>query len=158
MDQNLSKAGTASKASKVGAESSSGRKPLFVESPLSPQLEQLVYDLIGLGMEVHSAFGPGLREGVYEDADVIALENRGLSYVRQVPFEMKYQGRSVRPIRLDLVVEQKVIVELKAVTQFHDIHPAQMLTYLKLTDLPVGILMNFNVRHLKDGIRRFVRR
>jgi GxxExxY protein len=133
------------------------RKKLQIESPLPAELDQLVYDLIGLAMEVHSAFGPGLREGIYEDAFVIALEERNLSFERQVPFKVRYRGRYVRPIRLDLVVQQQVIVEIKAVTHLHDIHASQMMTYLKLTELPVGILLNFNVRHLRDGIRRFVR-
>jgi GxxExxY protein len=68
-----------------------------------------------------------------------------------------YLGRSVRPIRIDLVVENTVIVELKAVTQLHDIHSSQLTTYLKLTGMPVGLILNFNVRHLKDGIRRHIR-
>jgi GxxExxY protein len=128
-----------------------------VESPLSPELETLVYNLIGIGMRVHTAFGPGLRESVYEDAYVIGLEEADLSYQRQVPFNVRYLGRSVRPIRLDLVVENTVIVELKAVTQLHDIHSSQLTTYLKLTGMPVGLILNFNVRHLKDGIRRHIR-
>lgn len=128
-----------------------------VDSPLPAALDRLVDDLIGLGMDVHSAFGPGLREQICEDADIIALENRGLSYVRQVPFRVTYEGRTVRPIRLDLVVGEQVIVELKAETQLHDVHSSQMLTYLKLTQLPVDIILNFNVRHLREGIRRFVR-
>src|SRR5688500_6729477 len=109
-------------------------------------------------MLVHSAFGPGLRENVYEDAYIAALENRDIDYVRQVPFEMKFEGHRIRPIRLDLVVKETVIVELKAVSQLHDIHTSQMLTYLKLTGLPVGLILNFNVRHLRSGgIRRHVR-
>jgi GxxExxY protein len=157
-----------SKASK-GAEASKGnhvqvastgqpqRKQLRVESPLSPEIEKLVYDLIGIGMRVHTAFGPGLRERVYEDAFVIGLEDADMSYQRQVPFNVKYLGRSVSPIRIDLVVEEKVIVELKAVTQLHDIHSSQLMTYLKLTGLPVGVILNFNMRHLKEGIRRHIR-
>jgi GxxExxY protein len=156
---NLSKASKEAKASK-GTEASTGqpqRKALRVESPLSPELEKLVYDLIGIGMRVHTAFGPGLRERVYEDAFVIGLEEADMGYQRQVPFSVKYLGRSVTPIRIDLVVEDKVIVELKAVTQLHDIHSSQLMTYLKLTGLPVGVILNFNMRHLKEGIRRHIR-
>jgi GxxExxY protein len=125
---------------------------------LTPELDQLTYDLIGIGMLVHTTFGPGLRENIYEDAYVIALEKRDIDYVRQVPFEMTFEGQRIRPIRIDLVVKEQVIVELKAVSQLHDIHTSQMLTYLKLTGLPVGIILNFNVRHLRSGgIRRHVR-
>lgn len=108
-------------------------------------------------MEVHSAFGPGLREQVYEDAFAIALKHYGLEFERQVAFSVSFHGQRVRPIRLDLVVAKEVVVELKAVTHIHEVHAAQMLTYLKLTNLPVGIILNFNVRHLRHGIRRFVR-
>ena len=162
-----SKASEAPKASKEAAKGTKGvkgemvakgPKGLRVESPLSDELDRLVYGLIGLGMDVHSAFGPGLREQVYEDAYVIALDSKDINYVRQVPFHVTYRGQSVRPIRLDLIVEQQVIVELKAVRELHDVHFSQMMTYLKLTNLPVGIILNFNVRHLRDGIKRFVRK
>ena len=167
----LSKASEAPKASKEVAKEAkevakgakeaakrSGRKVLQVESPLTPAQDQLVYDLIGIGMRVHTAFGPGLREGVYEDAFVIGLEEAGLSYQRQVPFKVTYLGRPVRSIRIDLIVEDQVVVELKAVSQLHDIHSSQAMTYLKLTGLKVAIIMNFNVQHLRDGIRRHVRK
>jgi GxxExxY protein len=160
-----SKALEVSKASKEVSKESSKEsskevsrvpKGLRVQSPLTEELDRLVYDLIGIGMDVHSAFGPGLREQIYEDAYIIALEAKGINYVRQVPFHVTYKGQSVRPIRLDLVVEDQVIVELKAVRELHDVHYSQMMTYLKLTDLPVGVILNFNVRHLRDGIKRFV--
>jgi GxxExxY protein len=158
-DGNFSKAAKDAKAAKETHPRKDSKGPhLRVESPLSDDLERLVYGLIGIAMEVHSALGPGLREGVYEDAFVIALEERRIDYVRQVPFKVSFRGQPVRPIRVDLVVAGSVIVELKAVSHFHDLHASQMMTYLKLTRLPVGILLNFNVRHMRDGIRRFLRR
>lgn len=131
-------------------------KKLRVESPLTPALDRLVYEIIGIGLEVHSALGPGLRERVYEDAFAIALAERSLGFVRQAVYRFTFKSRPLAPVRLDLVVAEQVIVEIKAVAALHDVHSAQMLTYLKWTKLPVGLIFNFNVCHLRDGIRRHI--
>jgi GxxExxY protein len=136
----------------------SGPLDLRISSPLPPELDQLVYDVIGAAMRVHSTYGPGLKENVYEDAFAIELTKRGIEHERQVAIEMTYEGERVRRFFLDLVVAKQIIVEVKAVTRLHPEHSSQMLTYLRLTQLPVGIILNFNERHLRNGIRRHVLR
>ncbi len=140
------------------AKAPKGTQTLRIPSPLSPQLDQLVYDIIGVGMRVHSVLGPGLLENAYEDAFAVELEQRTIPYEREVPVDLAYQGRRIKRYRLDIVVDRKVVVELKAVARLHPVHSSQMLTYLRLTQLPVGIILNFHERHLRDGIRRHVLR
>ena len=93
---------------------------------------------------------------MYESAMAIELEVAGIKFQRQVPISIEYRDRVIGEHRLDLVVETAVVVELKSVERFDPIFPAQLLTYLKLTRLKVGLLINFNSRLLRDGIRRFV--
>jgi GxxExxY protein len=133
-----------------------GPQDLRIPSPLSRAVDQLVYEVIGVAMHVHTVYGPGLKENVYEDAYAIALRKRAIPFERQVAIEMRFEGEPVRRFRLDLVIGKQVIVEVKAVAQLLSVHSSQMLTYLKLTQFPVGIILNFNERHLKDGIRRHV--
>ncbi len=107
-------------------------------------------------MEVHRELGPGLLESVYESALCQELATRGLSFVRQRPMPVIYKGTPIDcDFRLDILVESRVIIELKVVEKILPIHEAQLLTYLKLSNLQLGLLINFNVRILKDGIRRF---
>ena len=126
-----SKASNVAKASKKGGEAQRGevgqvgqypRKQLRTESSLSPELEQLVYDLIGIGMRVHTTFGPGCARTFTKMRMSSVSRKRTCRTSDRVPFNVTYLGRSVRPIRVDLVIENQVIVELKAVTQLHDIH------------------------------------
>jgi GxxExxY protein len=113
--------------------------------------------IIGMAMEVHSHLGPGLLESAYQECLYYELKNEGF----------KVEKEKVRPIcykevkldhgyRIDLLVEDKVVIELKTVETFTDVHVAQILTYMRLGKYPVGLLMNFNVKSLKDGIKRFV--
>jgi GxxExxY protein len=135
-----------------------GPQDLRIPSPLSPELDRLVYDVIGAAMNVHSALGPGLLEGVYADAFAVELETRGYRYERDVPVDLVYAGKKLRRYRLDLIVERQVIVELKTVTRLLPVHSAQIVTYLRLTELPVGLILNFHKHHLRNGIRRHIRR
>jgi GxxExxY protein len=115
--------------------------------------------IIGGGMEVHSALGPGLLESAYEPCFVHELECRGLRVRRQIPLRITYRGIQIkRAYRIDLLVEESVLVEIKAVTTVLPIHKAQLLSYLKLSGYKVGLLINFHSLHLKDGIIRIVNR
>lgn len=111
--------------------------------------------VVDAAIKVHSALGPGLLESVYEACLAHELAQRGLGIERQVSLPVRYGGVVVDAgLRLDLVVEQCLVVELKTVEALLPIHTAQLLTYLKLGDYPLGLLLNFNVPHLKDGIKR----
>ncbi len=106
---------------------------------------------------VHTALGPGLLESVYEQCLCHELSERGLAYERQVEVPILYKGASLPcGLRADLIVERRVLLELKAVDEIHPIHEAQLLTYLRLTGIKVGLLLNFNVTALKHGILRRV--
>ena len=116
--------------------------------------DDLTFIIIGAAMAVHSELGPGLLENVYENALCIELAARNLEYEQQKHLEVLYRGRNVGSFYADLVVEDKVIVELKSVKDLAPIHEAQLITYLKLANIKTGLLINFNVVSLKSGIRR----
>jgi len=108
-------------------------------------------------MAVHRELGPGLLESTYEACLAYELANRGLAVERQKELPVKYRGVKLDcGYRIDLLVEKKVIVELKAIERLEPIHIAQVLSYLKLSGCNVGLLINFNVKVLKDGIRRLI--
>jgi GxxExxY protein len=113
--------------------------------------------IIEAAIEVHRNLGPGLIESVYETCLSYEFTERNICFERQKEIKLIYKGISLESIcRLDLLVEGKVIIELKSVDQIHPVHEAQLLTYLKLSGIKTGLLINFNSRLLKDGIRRFV--
>lgn len=122
----------------------------------SEDRDPLTYKIIGAAIEVHRRMGAGLLESLYEEAFCVELEHRRLSYERQKHLAVTYRGRDIGHLRLDIVVEDAVLVELKSVKEFAPIHFVQIITYLKLTGLTRGLLINFNVKNLtKDGIERF---
>lgn len=115
-------------------------------------------EVVHAAVEVHRALGPGYLETVYEEALAVELTTRDVSFVRQVTVSIDYKGHSVGGTRLDLLVGGVLVVELKAVEQLAPIHTAQVLSYLKATNLELALLLNFNVPRLKDGgLRRVVR-
>ncbi|MBI1291756.1 GxxExxY protein [bacterium] len=119
--------------------------------------EAMTQQIIAAAIEVHRELGPGLLEGLYEECLCHELTLGGLSWRRQVALPVMYKQKQLQTeYRLDLVVEEKVILELKAVEKLLPIHHAQIMTYLKLTGFRVGLLMNFNVPVMKDGIVRRV--
>lgn len=121
------------------------------------ELNQLTQKIIGAAIEVHRHLGPGLLESVYEVCLAHELTMRGHSAVRQKPLPVCYKGTQVDVgFRPDLLVDERVLVEVKATKGFHPIHAATTLNYIKLTDLAVGLLLNFNVEVMKDGIKRLV--
>ncbi len=113
--------------------------------------------IIGAAIEVHKKLGPGLLESAYEECLCCEMQLRGIEFKRQVPLSLNYKGIVLDcGYRLDLLVEDKVIVELKSIEGLEPIHEAQMLTYLKLRNAWLGLIINFNVIMLKDGVRRLV--
>jgi GxxExxY protein len=124
----------------------------------APQANDLLTEtIIGFAIEVHRHLGPGLLESAYEECLCYELQQNGLEFQRQVQLPIVY--KSVRldcGYRMDVVVEQQVILELKTVDRLMPIHEAQMLTYLKLSGLRIGLLLNFNSAVLKDGMRRMM--
>jgi GxxExxY protein len=113
--------------------------------------------IIGAAIEVHKHLGPGLLESAYEECLCCELHLRGIEFKRQVPLPLNYKGLKLDcGYRMDLLVEDKIVVELKTVEAIAPIHEAQMLTYLKLRDIRIGLIINFNVRLLVEGIRRLV--
>ena len=122
----------------------------------SEALKRLTERIIGCAIEVHRQLGPSLLEGTYEAALCVELQIAGLNFVRQPVFPVNYKGQVIGEYRLDLIVEDTVIVEIKSVERFDPIFEAQVLTYLRVTGKEIGLLMNFNSRLLRDGIKRYV--
>ncbi|MFN0304955.1 MAG: GxxExxY protein [Burkholderiales bacterium] len=112
-------------------------------------------EVVDAAFRIHTALGPGLLESVYEACMAIELRKRGLSFATQVALPVTYEGETIEPaFRIDLLVDSKVIVELKAVEKLLPIHEAQLLTYLKLSGCRLGLLLNFNAVLIKQGIKR----
>ena len=118
---------------------------------------EITEKVLGAAIEVHKHLGPGLLESTYEACLCHELAIRGLSFQQQVQLPLEYKGlRLDAAFRLDLVVEGKIIIELKSQESLLPVHEAQLMTYLKLTGMRVGLLLNFNVPIMKDGIIRRV--
>ena len=124
---------------------------------LSAHVERLCQVIVDSGLKVHKALGPGLLESAYEHCLAYELGARGVPVLRQVPLPVVYEGtRLDAGYRLDLVVDDAVVIEVKAVEALTRLHEAQVLTYLKLSRHRVGFLMNFNVELFKHGLRRLL--
>lgn len=120
------------------------------------QSDPLTYHIIGAAIEVHRILGPKLLESVYEEALCIELNMRRLSYERQKKIELDYKGHEIGTFYVDVIVENSVIVELKSVANLAPVHEAQLMSYLRLTGLKRGLLINFSVATLREGIKRMV--
>ena len=117
----------------------------------------LSYQVIGCALEVYKTLGPGLLESVYEKALIHELSQKGLTVKAQVEVEINYKGVNIgEGLRLDLLVNDELIVELKSVEELKPVYYKQLLTYLRLMDKRVGLLINFNVNDLMDGIKRVI--
>ena len=127
-----------------------------IKSDLSPETEMLVTRTIDCAARVHAEMGPGYLEGIYQDAMCVELHLEGLSFECEKVVTVHYRGRQLRGQKLDLVVGNEVIVELKAVSRLDPIGHAQILSYLKSTGLRVGLLMNFHELVFRMGVKRFV--
>ena len=128
----------------------------MLKKDLDGAIEALGHRVIGAAIEVHRECGPGLSECIYEDAFACELELQGIPFQRQVDVPVFYKGRQLRMQRLDLLVAGVIVVELKASAAVLDIHRAQLLNYLRLTNLPLGFLFNFNVTWLREGMHRLI--
>ena len=120
-------------------------------------LNALSKEVVDSIFQVHLELGPGFLEKIYEECLCQEFSDRKIPFLRQVPVNMIYKGRQIpADFRLDLVVDQRVLIELKAVGQILSVHEAQMHSYLKISGLPLGFLVNFNVALIKDGLHRYV--
>ena len=119
------------------------------------ELNDISGQIIAAALKVHTVIGPGLLESVYQNCVYHELKKRGLQSEIEVPLPVVYEDLRVESkFRLDLIVENRIIVEFKCVDVLLPIHKVQLLTYLRLANLPLGLLLNFNVIHMKDGIKR----
>lgn len=125
-------------------------------SPKEYPLRGVTERIISCAMEVHSTLGPGLLESIYEESLAHEFTLRGVVYERQREISLRYKGKDVGKHRIDYLVENEVIVELKAVEVMNKIYEAQLLTYLRAMNKRVGLLINFNVERLKEGIKRLI--
>jgi len=124
---------------------------------IGEETNELSRQVVDAVFQVHKTLGPGLLESVYEACLCHELNKRGINFQRQVVLPVVYDGVEIEAgLRLDLWIENKLIVELKAVEGLHEVHQAQLMTYMKLTDTRLGLLVNFNVPVIKQGIKRIV--
>jgi GxxExxY protein len=124
---------------------------------IDERTEEAARQVVDAGLKIHRLLGPGLLESAYETCLAHELALRGLSPRRQVAFPILYEGRKLDTgFRIDLIVDERMIVEVKAVDELSSVHKAQILTYLKLSGLRLGLLINFNVTLYRQGIKRFV--
>ena len=120
-------------------------------------IDSLTYRIIGCAMEVYKQLGPGLLESIYEQALRHELQLNDIPVESQVEVNVNYKGRNITDnLRLDLLVDNRVIVELKSVEELKPVHYKQLLTYLRLMDKKIGLLINFNTDNLMDGIKRVI--
>ena len=127
----------------------------FIPEEEYKHLLSLSNTIIGAAIEVHKELGPGLLESVYEDCLKVELESRGLKAETQIDLPLIYKGQETgKYYRIDMLVEDVFIVELKAVEALKPLHEVQLMTYMKLSNVKMGLLINFNVPKLRDGIKR----
>lgn len=128
-----------------------------VKSRLDDQTERIASEVIGVAIDVHRTLGPGFPEKVYENALCIGLTKRSIPFIRQHVVRVQYEGQDVGEGRVDLLVADRLIVENKAVDALNSVYEAQLASYLKATNLHLGLLINYNCTLVKDGIRRIIR-
>ncbi len=120
-------------------------------------MEDVTYKIIGCINKVHSTLGPGLLESIYEKALMIELAKEGFNVRSQVPIDIAYEGEPLGlGFRIDILVDESIILELKSIERILPVHKKQLLTYLHIADKRIGLLVNFNVVRMKDGIERVV--
>jgi GxxExxY protein len=128
-----------------------------VVKKLKMETNQITEKIIGCAIEVHKNLGPGLLESAYEECLYYELNNLGLNVKKQLALPVVYKDVKLDAgYRIDLLIENKVIVEIKSVEAIAEIHKAQLMTYMKLANIKIGLLINFNVSRLKDGIVRWI--
>lgn len=128
-----------------------------VFAPIPSEVEQVGKAILDAAFKVHTALGPGLLESVYKTTHAYEIRKSGLTVATEVALPIVYDGQQLESgLRLDMLVEKCVIVEIKSVETMHPVYEAQIMTYLRLSKVRLGFLINFNVKHLKEGIKRFV--
>mgnify|MGYP006273679053 CR=1 FL=1 len=120
------------------------------------EVDSLASRVIGAAIEVHRHLGAGFLESVYQQSLAIEMLNRGIGFEQEAPIGLTYKGHRVGEAKLDFLIDKQLIVELKAVDAIHPIYHAQVMNYLRATNLSLGLLINFNTTVLKDGIKRIV--
>ena len=121
------------------------------------EMNNITHKVIGLAMSIHSQLGPGLLESVYKECLYYKIKQAGLFVEKEKPIPLKFEGIKFEcGYRLDLLVENLIVVEVKSVEGLHPLFDAQVLTYMRLGNYKLGLLINFNVLHLKDGIKRLI--
>ncbi len=124
---------------------------------IDKETNDLAYKIIGCAYRVHKNLGPGLLESVYEACLCYELDKEGIKYERQKELPVIYEGHSIDcGYRIDILVERKIIIELKTVEKIQPIHTAQVMTYLRLSNIHLGLLINFYTMNLQNGIRRYI--
>lgn len=119
--------------------------------------DKITENIIGAAIEIHKALGPGLLESAYQECLFHELKGMGYSVQKEISQPITYKDITLdHGYRIDLLVERRIVIELKTVEKFTDVHTAQILTYMKLGDYPIGLLLNFNTKLLKNGIKRFI--
>ena len=126
-------------------------------SPLPTETEMIASAVIGAAIAVHQELGPGFLEKIYQEALWMELAARQIEHQREFAVPVRYRGEIIAMQRMDLVVAHVVIVELKASSRIEPVHEAQLISYLRATGLRLGLLLNFNCRTMKEGIKRLVR-
>lgn len=126
--------------------------------PIPDHIELLAKETVDAAVKVHNKFGPGLLESVYEECLAMELKNRGLNVKTQVAIPIKYEDQRLdNKFKIDLLVEDSLVVEIKAVKELHPVYRAQVLTYLELTGLRLGLLLNFGSVHMSGNMKRLAR-
>ncbi len=123
----------------------------------SEEINSLAHRVIGIAITVHRELGPGLPEIAYENALAIEFQDHGICFRRQLRLVVEYKGQPVASVRVDFLIEEKLVLEVKSVETLHPIDRRQVIRYLKILKLPLGLLINFNVMILKQGIHRVFR-
>jgi GxxExxY protein len=119
--------------------------------------DKITENIIGAAIEVHRTLGPGLLESAYQECLYYELNKIGYSVQKEIPQPITYKDITLdHGYRIDLLIEHKIVIELKTVEKLSDVHTAQILTYMKLGEYPLGLLLNFNTKLLKNGIKRFI--
>lgn len=129
---------------------------LRVSSPLSAEDEATITKVLDCAFAVHRARGPGFKERIYEIAFCLELDSRNVSFECERPVSVRYREWTIPGQRIDLIVEKRVVVEIKAVAKLRPLHRRQLVSYLRTLDLKAGILLNFNTNYIKHGLRRVV--
>lgn len=136
--------------------SDSPPRRMRLPTPLTPNAERVLRETIGCAIAVHKELGPGFLESVYRKAMYIELDAKGLEFESERPVRVFYRGIDIPGQRVDLIVESEIVVELKAVERLDRVHTGQLISYLRTTGLRGGLLINFRVAMLREGIKRIV--